>query len=106
MQPIQVSADLSVRRLTTSAKTLNPSHLIGRAAPTPPARKKVTMFYAVFDGNYEYVKGIYSKEQYNETFGRLHPDYHPRRKSFQTKAQAELYMTRQNERARKQYSDD
>lgn len=63
------------------------------------------MWHAVFDGDYDYIKGIYSEQEYKQTFGHLSNDYQPRKRTFETRIAAENFMATQNTFARAQYAN-
>ena len=60
-------------------------------------------FYAVFDGGYDYVQAVKSEDEFEDSYGHIPPDYQPRVRSFESRAEAEEFMRAQNERARNQY---
>ena len=61
------------------------------------------LYYAVHDGNYDYIKSVESRDEYEANYGHIHPDYQPRVRSFETREEAEEYMREQNKRARAYY---
>lgn len=61
------------------------------------------MWYAVYEHLLEYVKGVYSAQEYNETFGAWSADYRPRYRAFATEEEACAFMESQNAAARRMY---
>ena len=64
---------------------------------------EMSKFYAVYDGGYEYIRSVESEDEFDANYGRLHPDYQPRVRSFGTRGEAEDFMRAQNKRARMKY---
>lgn len=64
----------------------------------------MTRYWAVYDGNYDYIQRVETDEEYDQNYGRIHADYRPRCRGFDTREEAEKFMMEQNNRAREKYS--